>query len=62
MNIPKAKFAELMAQSNDKKWQLVWAQMKTQSRHAPNYYLDVLLLHLDAIEKQRKKVRLMRGG
>jgi hypothetical protein len=27
MNIPKTKIAELMQQSNDKKWQLVWGQV-----------------------------------
>jgi hypothetical protein len=55
MNIPKPKVAELMNQSNEKKWQLVWAQMKQQARHAPSYYLDNMIVHLDAIEKQRKK-------
>ena len=28
MNIPKTKIAELMQQSNDKKWQLVWGQVR----------------------------------
>jgi hypothetical protein len=27
MNIPKAKVAELMMQSSERKWQLVWAQV-----------------------------------
>eukprot|EP00048_Salpingoeca_helianthica_P005724 m.90967 g.90967 ORF g.90967 m.90967 type:complete len:545 (+) comp13717_c0_seq3:162-1796(+) len=55
MNIPKAKVAELMQQSNEKKWHLVWAQMKVVARHPPSFYLESLLAHLDAIDKQRRK-------
>ncbi|EDQ84913.1 uncharacterized protein MONBRDRAFT_34498 [Monosiga brevicollis MX1] len=55
MNIPRPKRAEIMNQSDEKKWQLVWAQMKVKARYNPSHYLDSLIIHLDAAEKARRK-------
>ena len=47
--------AEFMAQSDDKKWQLVLQQDAASSKDPPAHYLDQLLVHIEAIEKQTKK-------
>lgn len=52
MNIPKAKAQEFMAQSDEKKWQLVSQQDQQESKDPPSHYLDQLQLHNQAIEKQ----------
>lgn len=57
MNIPKQKAQSFMSQSNEKKWQLVCSQnVSPAGKHPPGYYLDALISHSAAIEKQRKKV------
>lgn len=55
MNIPKDKANEFRSQTNEKKWRLVISTRMAQSRHPPEFYLDGLLAHLDAIDKQRRK-------
>jgi len=47
--------AEFMAQSDDKKWQLVLQQDAASSKDPPAHYLNQLLVHIEAIEKQTKK-------
>ncbi|EGD75282.1 hypothetical protein PTSG_06934 [Salpingoeca rosetta] len=55
MNIPKAKVQEMLQQPNQKKWQLVWGQYKHKVRHTPGHYLNSLVAHLEARDKQRRK-------
>lgn len=57
MNIPKAKMAEIMTHSNEKKWQLICSQnmAAAANQKSPSFYLDALSIHIKAIEKQKKK-------
>ena len=72
MNIPKSKQTDILAESYEKKWQLVvrqvphvsvtWSvsrnaiQTRVQSRHPPSHYLLALQQHIEAIDKALKKV------
>eukprot|EP00039_Didymoeca_costata_P006962 m.94940 g.94940 ORF g.94940 m.94940 type:complete len:1079 (+) comp13470_c0_seq1:169-3405(+) len=55
MNIPKSKADEFMRQSNEKKWQLICSQNASEVKDPPSHYLDALLIHIEAIERQIKK-------
>lgn len=55
MNIPKAKQQGLLAESDEKKWQLVWGHMATMARNPPGFYLNQLIAHLEAQDRQRAK-------
>ena len=44
--------AEMMTQSNERKWQLVWAQSQAAAKYAPSYYLEGIVAHLEAIDTQ----------
>lgn len=34
--------------------------MKTKVKFSPGHYLDQLIVHIDALDKQKKKVRVLR--